>query len=58
MIDAVISVVMTGRRIQSSDSVIGYAPAFGPGLDPRSIRQQQLPVDDDAFATGEPFGDH
>ena len=28
MIDAVISVVMTGRRIQSSDSVIGYAPAF------------------------------
>ena len=28
MIDAVISVVMTGRRMQSSDSVIGYAPAF------------------------------
>src|SRR6266576_4541234 len=29
MIDAVISVVMTGRRIQSSESVIVYAPAFG-----------------------------
>src|SRR4030081_3782547 len=29
MIDAVISVVMTGRRIQSSESVIGYAPALG-----------------------------
>src|SRR6476620_12564731 len=28
MIDAVISVVMTGRRMQSSDRVIGYAPAF------------------------------
>jgi len=28
IIDAVISVVMTGRRMQSSDSVIGYAPAF------------------------------
>jgi hypothetical protein len=28
MIDAVISVVMTGRRIQSSESVIAYAPAF------------------------------
>src|SRR6266404_9590464 len=28
IIDAVISVVMTGRRIQSSESVIGYAPAF------------------------------
>src|SRR6202790_5875414 len=27
MIDAVISVVMTGRRIQSSESVIGYPPA-------------------------------
>ena len=28
MIDAVISVVMTGRRIQSSDSVMVYAPAL------------------------------
>src|SRR6195952_4983596 len=28
IIDAVISVVMTGRRMQSSESVIGYAPAF------------------------------
>src|SRR6476620_11569405 len=30
MIEAVSSVVMTGRRIQSSDSVIGQAPALGP----------------------------
>ncbi len=29
MIDAVIRVVMTGRRIQSSESVIGQAPALG-----------------------------
>src|SRR6267154_5398949 len=29
MIDAVISVVITGRRMQSSESVIGYAPALG-----------------------------
>jgi hypothetical protein len=28
MIDAVISVVITGRRIQSSESVMAYAPAF------------------------------
>ena len=28
MIDAVISVVMTGRRIQSSERVMAYAPAF------------------------------
>ena len=28
MIDAVISVVITGRRIQSSESVIAYAPAL------------------------------
>src|SRR6476659_10809495 len=28
MIDAVMSVVMTGRRMQTSESVIGYAPAF------------------------------
>src|SRR5437762_3437434 len=28
IIDAVISVVITGRRIQSSDSVMAYAPAF------------------------------
>src|SRR6478735_5581443 len=29
MIEAVIRVVMTGRRIQSSESVIGQAPALG-----------------------------
>ncbi len=29
MIEAVISVVMTGRRIQSSERVIGQAPALG-----------------------------
>ena len=28
MIDAVISVVITGRRMQSSESVIDYAPAL------------------------------
>src|SRR4051794_34827846 len=30
MIDAVISVVMTGLRMQSSESVIDQAPALGP----------------------------
>src|SRR4051794_32702925 len=30
MIDAVMSVVMTGRRMQSSDSVIDQAPALRP----------------------------
>ena len=30
MIEAVMSVVMTGRRMHSSDSVIGQAPALGP----------------------------
>src|SRR4051794_11244655 len=29
MIDAVISVVITGRRMQSSERVIAYAPALG-----------------------------
>ena len=38
MIDAVISVVMTGRRMQSSDSVIVYAPALlRSRLDPRAV---------------------
>src|SRR3954467_14328762 len=46
MIDAVISVVITGRRIQSSDSVILLRSGLArPGFHPRAIRQQQLPVD-------------
>src|ERR1043166_5530361 len=59
MIDAVISVVMTGRRIQSSESVIALRPGlFRPRLDARAVRQQQLPVGDDALVAGQAFRDH
>ena len=58
MIDAVISVVMTGRRMQSSESVIDQAPALRVArLDRRALGQQQLPVDHDVLAAGQPFGD-
>src|SRR3979490_109681 len=53
MIDAVISVVMTGRARQSSESVIASRPGLaGPRLDPRSVRQQQLSVDHHALVAG------
>jgi hypothetical protein len=39
MIDAVISVVITGRRMQSSESVIASRPGLaGARLDPRAVR--------------------
>src|SRR4051794_14783935 len=59
MIEAVISVVITGLRIQSSESVIGSCPSLArPRLDPRTVGQQQLAVDHDVLAAGQPFGDH
>ena len=54
MIDAVISVVMTGRRIQSSERVIGSGSGLGRARrDRRALRQQQLSVDDDILAAGQ-----
>src|ERR1700681_1001266 len=59
MIDAVISVVMTGRRIQSSDRVIALGPGLvRPRLDPRPVGQQQLAVDHDILVARQPLGDH
>src|ERR1700760_1206798 len=59
MIEAVISVVITGRRIQSSESVIASRSGLArPGFHPRTIRQQQLPVDHDVLASGQPFGNY
>src|ERR1041385_9566540 len=56
MIESVISVVITGRRIHSSDSVIASRSGLaGPGFHPGAVRQQQLPVDHDVLASGQPF---
>src|ERR1044072_9471818 len=58
MIEAVISVVITGRRMQSSDSVIASSSGLArPRFHPRAIRQQQLPGEHDALATGQPSDD-
>src|ERR1700676_1423510 len=59
MIDAVISVVMTGRRMQSSESVIASGSGLlRPRLDARSLRQQQLSVDNHILVAGQPLGNH
>src|SRR6202790_5276270 len=59
MIDAVISVVITGLRMQSSESVIALRPGLaGPRLDPRSVRQQQLSVDNHILVAGQPLRNH
>src|SRR3954451_24121905 len=53
MIEAVISVVITGRRIQSSDSVIALRPGLAhPRRDPRAVGQQQLAVHHNILAAG------
>src|SRR5436305_1747356 len=58
MIEAVISVVITGLRIQSSESVIASRPGLAPRLDPGAVGQQQLAVHHDILAAGQPLGDH
>src|SRR4051812_19444474 len=58
MIEAVISVVITGRRMQSSDSVIALRPGLAVSrFHPRAVRQQQLTVDHDVLASRQPFRD-
>ena len=58
MIEAVSSVVMTGRRIQSSESVIAQAPALGVrGATGVPSDKQQLSIDNDVLAAGKPVGD-
>src|ERR1044071_1212447 len=53
MIEAVMSVVITGRRMQSSESVIASSPGLAhPRLDPRTVGQQQLTVHHDVLAAG------
>src|SRR5882762_5237567 len=59
MIEAVMSVVITGLRIQSSESVIASRPGLArPRLDPRAVGQQQLAVHHHVLAAGQPFDDH
>src|SRR3954449_11745090 len=59
MIEAVMSVVITGLRIQSSESVIASRPGFArPRFDPRAVRQQQLAVHHDVLAAGQPLGNY
>src|SRR4051794_15949789 len=59
MMDAVISVVITGRRIQSSESVIASRSGLAGALfHTRAVRQQELSVDHDVLAAGQPFRDH
>src|SRR4051812_36966768 len=59
IMEAVISVVITGRRMQSSDSVIVSRSSLAAALfHARAVRQQQLPVDHDSFAARKSFGDH
>src|SRR5260370_35564292 len=56
MIDAVMSVVITGRRMQSSESVISGSRLARPWLDPGAVRHQQLAVDHDVFAARKTVG--
>src|ERR1700710_1117525 len=59
MIEAVMSVVITGLRIQSSESVIASRSGLArPRLNPRAVGQQQLAVHHDVLAAGQPLGDH
>src|ERR1700730_3441610 len=59
MIEAVMSVVITGLRIQSSESVIASRPGLArPRVDPRAVGQQQLAVHHDTLPAGQPLGDH
>src|SRR3954452_8732699 len=59
MIDAVISVVITGLRMQSSDSVIASRSGLArPGFHPRAVGQQQLAVDHDVLAARQAFQDY
>src|SRR3954469_21076520 len=58
MIEAVMSVVITGLRIQSSESVIASCPGLRSRLDPGAVGQQQLAIHHDVLAAGQPFGDH
>src|ERR1700733_12918023 len=59
MIEAVMSVVITGLRIQSSERVIASRPGLArPRLDPRAVGQQQLAVHHDVLAAGQPLNDH
>src|SRR6476661_5023155 len=59
MIEAVISVVITGRRMQSSDSVIALRSGLAVSrFHPCAVRQQQLTVDHDVLASRQPFRDH
>src|ERR1700758_4786644 len=59
MIEAVMSVVITGLRIQSSESVIASRPGLAhPRLHPRAVGQQQLAIHHDILAAGEPLGNH
>src|ERR1700759_1573407 len=60
MIEAVMSVVITGLRIQTSQSVTASRPGLArrPRRDPCAIGQQQLAVHHDALAAGQPLGDH
>src|ERR1051326_4105710 len=54
MIEAVSSVVMTGRRMQSSESVIASRPCLGRARrDGGSFRQQQLAIGNDVLAAGQ-----
>jgi hypothetical protein len=53
MIEAVMSVVITGLRIQSSESVIASRPGLAhPRLDPRAVGQQQLAIHHNILAAG------
>src|SRR5690349_9224264 len=59
MIDAVSNVVMTGRRMQSSDSPMALRSCLAsPYLDGRAVRQQELSVSHDCLASGQALGDH
>src|SRR3954452_12728878 len=58
MIDAVSSVVITGRRIQSSDSVIALCSGLRPRFNPGPVRQQQLAVDHDVLTSRQTCRDH
>ena len=50
--DAVMSVVMTGRRMQSSDNVTLRSGLAGARLHARAVGQQKLPVHHHVLAAG------